>query len=295
MNYILLHKSYGAVSMGMVQDKMEEEITLVAKRNHADWQYREKGGKWTRLDSVLNIVNIPQHKIINWGNYIFPGYTFSLNQPSGIANASNKAYSRRILQNFGVKVPRTYFGPSLDKMRPANYPLILRPKFHHGGQHFTLLNSFEELVSKLWGTDSADWYVSEIFQKTAEFRLHVAHGKVLFVNEKPLVEGEIRANQAVNHESWRVLKWSEFHRGMCREAILAVELLGLDYGAVDMMYNSKYDSWAICEVNTSPSINTPYSSEKYAAYFDWVIRHDFPEHFPAEQESYVFYSKLLRD
>jgi hypothetical protein len=61
------------------------------------------------------------------------------------------------------------------------------------------------------------------------------------------------------------------------------------------MYNSEEDSMAICELNTDPDVGTPYVSGKYGAYFDWAIRHDFPEHLPLEPNGKnVFYSEMLR-
>jgi hypothetical protein len=296
VNYIFIHKSYGAVSMAMTQDKMENEIILIAKKSSGDWQARTPMGTWSELSHPMNILHIPANNIINWGNHIFSDDRhFKLNVPSAIANASNKGRARIILQEVGVKVPFTTQSPNLEVYRDMKYPVIVRPNFHHGGQHFHVFNSLQELRGFLWGKNMADFYVSELFEKTTEYRVHCGHGKVLFIQEKPLVEGEIRANQAVNHESWTVLKWSDFHPGICRESILAVGNLGLDYGAVDIMYNAQNDTWAICEVNTSPSINTPYSSEKYAKYFDWVIRHNFPEHLALEDGKNIFYSKMLRE
>jgi hypothetical protein len=293
MNYILLHKSYGSVSMEMTQDKMEQDVVLLAKKNSGGWVSRYKAGEWTPAQIGGIITNHPIHHIINWGNHIYSDDSiFSLNAPSGIAAASDKAQARRILRAAQVRIPNTFF---LNENWEGSFPIVARPPHHHGGQHFHIINTVQDLVNLSHQTDLSSWYFAEIFQKTHEFRVHVGHGKVLFVQEKPLVDGEIRANQAVNHESWRVLKWSEYNHGLCRESIRAIEALNLDYGAVDIMYNAADNSWAVCEVNTSPSINTPYSSEKYAAYFDWVIRHDFPAWGIDESISPVFYSALLRE
>lgn len=294
MNYILLHWSYGRESMKMVADRMTEPCHLLAKKNSGDWmEYSPEHGGWSYPESIMKILHNPENRVINWGNHIFNADSyFAINIPSAIALASDKSRSRRFLQEAGVKVPKTWF-PNEDFN--GTLPIIARPSSHHGGKDFYVLktpNDYNDLASK-YNWNLFGWYFSEIFEKTTEFRVHCAHGKVLIVNEKPLVEGELRANQAVNHESWRALKWSEFHPGICQEALKAVEVLGLDYGAVDIMYNAENNTWAICEVNTSPSVNTEYASGKYAAYFSWLIRHDFPEHFPVEGKS-VFYNDILR-
>jgi glutathione synthase/RimK-type ligase-like ATP-grasp enzyme len=278
----------------MTQDKMQEEVLLLAKRGNGDWQYREKNGESVLLGSVMQILHSTDSSIINWGNHVFfnDGY-FKMNRPSGIAMASDKRSSRLFLQQKGVKVPRTYaYGDNFDF---SHGPIVARPSQHHGGQNFNIINDGNDFLRLSKLHDLTYWYFAEIFPKTTEFRVHVGHGKALFVQEKPLVEGEIRANQAVNHESWTVVRWSNQISAVNVEAIKAVELLGLDYGAADVMYNASDDSVAICEVNTSPSINTPYSSQKYADYFDWCIRHDFPEHMPLEDDKNIFYSEMLRD
>lgn len=303
MNYILFLKSFGYESLRMTQDKMQEEVILLAKRSTGEWQFRQKNSPWRHFEhSVNQVLSDNSSKVINWGNCIFSndGY-FDMNRPSSIHLASNKKLGRRILQNAGVEVPFTVF-PSANiagSLAGLTYPVIARPSHHHGGQNFHKLDNFEALLAFLWGKNADDWYVSNLFQKTNEYRFHVGHNRILFVNEKPLVAGEIRANQAVNHQSWRVLKWSEYSTGILanasRVAIRAMDALGLEYGAVDLMVNANDGSCAVCEVNTSPSINTPYSSEKYAQYFDWVIRHHFPAVYPVTHPRFIFYSEDLRD
>lgn len=247
--------------------------------------------------NLSDILSDKSNNIINWGNHIFNNDSlFKLNSSKAIALASNKRLSRRILQEAGVAVPHTYFEIDWYEAPQWKYPIIARPAFHHAGKHFFVLNFFGDLIKIAHENtlnDFGNWYLSEVFPKTHEYRVHVAHGKILMISDKPLLEGEIRGNQAVTEESWRALKWSEFNPKICQESIKAVEELGLDYGAVDIMYNAHDDSVAICEVNTSPSIATDYSSGKYAKYFDWCIRHSFPPHFPLDGTTAVFYNKLL--
>ena len=298
MNYTLLHWNFGRESTRMIVQNMEEKCNLLLKKKSGEWVEESQGGvMWrpvgTKENSLLKILEDDANRIINWGNRIFSdnGY-FSANLPSSIANASNKTRCRRILREAGIEIPTTYF---YGEEWMENRPIIARPSHHHGGQDFYVIEGGEDLLKFPPEADITDWYFSEIFEKTHEYRLHVLSGKVAVIQEKPLVEGEIRANFAVNHESWRILKWSEYNHPMCRTAIHALAILGLDFGAVDMLYNAKNNTWAICEVNTSPAVNSPYMSGKYAMYFDWLIRHDFPEPFSWEEENVTFYTKLLRE
>ena len=300
MNYIVLHWAYGHGSVPAIINKMTQECVALAKKGDVWRAYDEIDGEkqWEIANPkhVMNALRDPDNRIINWGNHIFSDDSlFDLNRPSAIALASNKRESRRVLQNAGVSVPRTHFlnNVYVKDTEGINFPVIGRPSSHHAGREFHIFNSGLELAAYLHGRDLSQWYISEVFPKTHEYRLHVAHGKVLAMYEKPLVPGEIRGNFSVNHESWRVLRWSEYSATMSLQAIRAVEELGLDYGAVDLMYSADTNAVAIAEVNTSPQTTWEYLSGKYAAYFDWVIRHDFPDHFQVEGTS-VFYNNILR-
>ena len=37
-------------------------------------------------------------------------------------------------------------------------------------------------------------------------------------------------------------------------AIQSIEALGLDFGAVDLIYNEKYDTYYVLEINTAPGL-----------------------------------------
>jgi hypothetical protein len=301
MNYVLIHWAFGRKSMEMTVNKMTEPCNILARKNDGSWwEYIENadvpdahGKAWERRrPAEITEILSGNNKVINWGNHIFSDNSkFSLNVPSAVANASNKTFSRRILRKAKIAIPATYF---YNEDFRESLPVIARPAYHHAGNNFYVLNNTNEYVKLSSKYDLKNWYFSEIFPKTHEFRVHCAHGKILQVSNKPLAEGELRANHSVVEESWRALKWSEYNDNVCVQSLKAIEALCLDYGAVDIMYNSANNSVAICEVNTSPSITTEYSSGKYAEYFSWVIRHKFPAHFAIEPK-YPFYSNMLRD
>lgn len=291
MNYILYHYEYsGNVYTEMIVNVMKEQCNLVAKRNDGWFEYTQKDKTWKPLKSIMKILE-GDNNIINWGNHIFrEDEYFDLNVPSAISRTSNKRTARQILQTTGIAVPKTYFDENLSWTKTAKYPIIVRPEHHLKSKNFDVMKNELELTAFLWG--KADWYASEVFRKTNEYRVHTAHGKVLLVNEKPFYTGDVATEAQVNTRDWWALRWSAFNPKICQEALKATEALGLDYAAVDVMYNAEDGSLAICELNTDPDVGVPYSSGKYAAYFDWVIRHDFPEHFKLDGTS-VFYNQIL--
>lgn len=295
MNFLMYHYEYsGDVYTTMIADAMTQKCNLIAKRKTGWYEYTQKEKTWKPLRSVMSILQ-GDNNVINWGNHIFrENEYFKLNVPSAISRTSHKTTARKILQNAGVKVPQTYFYD--DNINLQKFPLIARPPKHEKGKNFFVLNSQKDF-EHIWnqnGGNIKDWYFSEIFEKTNEYRVHVAHGKVLLVNEKSFKKGDIVTTAEVNRGDWRVLNWGEFNPRICMESIRAAEILGLDYAAVDVMYNSDNNTLAICELNTDPDVGTQYTSGKYAAYFDWAIRHDFPEHFKLENGTNVFYTENLK-
>lgn len=296
MNYILYHYEYsGNEYTEMVVNSMAEQCNLIAKRNEGWFEYTQKEQTWKPLGSIMRILQ-GNNNIINWGNHIFrdDGY-FSLNVPSAIARTSHKTTARKILQKHHARVPKTWFfdvGTKLLDGVDVDFPLIARPPKHERGRNFFVLNNIHDFEKIRRENDLQEWYFSEIFNKTHEFRVHAAHGKILLINEKPFVKGNLLSEMQVNRDDWRALRWSEFRQNICEAALKAVEILGLDYAAVDVMYNSRNDSLAICELNTDPDVGVEYTAGKYAAYFDWAIRHNFPEHFKIDGTS-VFYNNIL--
>lgn len=296
MNYILYHYEYsGNVYTEMIVNTMKETCNMVAKRNEGWFEYTQKDKTWKPLQSIRKILE-GNNNIINWGNHIFreDGY-FRLNVPSAISRTSDKTTARKVLQSSGVKVPKTYFWDENTHLLDAvnvKFPLIARPSKHEKSKNFYVLNNIKDFTSLSNQFDLRNWYFSDVFLKTNEYRVHIAHGKVLLINEKPFSTKDIQAMAQVNSRDWWALRWSEFRPEWCLEALKATEILGLDYAAVDVMFNADNNSLAICELNTDPDVGVPYTSSKYAAYFDWVIRHDFPEHFSPSGTS-VFYNEIL--
>jgi glutathione synthase/RimK-type ligase-like ATP-grasp enzyme len=178
-----------------------------------------------------------------------------------------------------------------------SYPVVVRPNRHQGGNDFYLLESEELLAAFAEQHNPRGWYVSEFYDKRAEFRVHAAHGRVLLVNSKVARPGEEHIydqpiwNHAINNFYFKVVKRRDWMLDVVRLGIRATQALGLDYAAVDIMAGD--GDPVVCEVNTTPT-TVNYSSEKYAVYFDWLVRTGGRhEHFPmppvgASYEEYVF-------
>jgi len=278
MNHILIHKAYGYHSMRKVICAMKNDCSILTKIKDS-WYSLDNNGIMEQV-IISGMLQNPENNIINWGNHIFDNDAyFKINKPSAVALCSNKKESRRKLQENNVAVPETVF--NIENVKLEHGVWIARPSHHSKGNNFYELDTPRDIYNLGLIPDGNidDMYFSLVFNKLNEYRVHCAHGKVLCINEKPLIEGEIRANQAITEEKWKYVKWDDYNKDICVQSLNAMSICGLDVGAVDIMYNKHTDKCAICEINTAPTLaDSPYLIGKYASYFDWLIRHDFTVH-----------------
>jgi len=134
----------------------------------------------------------------------------------------------------------------------------------HGGEGIVLVENEAELPD-------APLYTKYI-PKTEEYRVHVFKDEAFFTQRKArktdipdeqinwkvrnLTGGFIFASQNVEVAN------------ECKEAaIKAINILGLDFGAVDIIWNKKQDKYYVLEVNTAPGLG-PSTLEKYTEQFN---------------------------
>jgi len=236
--------------------------------------------------------------LIRWGSRVRYPARKTINKSYAIGTSSNKGGARAHLTLSNVAVPKTIPLCMVGMGIELNYPVVVRPNRHQGGEEFHLLDSEKKLeLFKLALFGDLDWYVSEYYDKTAEYRVHVAHGRALFVNQKLAREGEEYRykepvwNHCMNNFYFQVVRQSNWPLDVVRLAIQAVKALGLDYAGVDILAGA--GDAVVCELNTAPSTEN-YSSQKYARYFDWLTETGGGEpHFDmpdaqADYKAYVF-------
>lgn len=107
-------------------------------------------------------------------------------------------------------------------------------------------------------------------KKKREYRVHVAFGKVIDVQQKMKrrdYDGDVDYAVRNHHTGWIYARENvETSVTMEALAIRAVCLLGLDFGAVDIIYNERDDAFVVLEVNTAPGLEGA-TIEKYTAAF----------------------------
>jgi len=196
--------------------------------------------------------------LIRWGTTIRCPDINTYNPAEAIATASDKARCREILFDAGIPVPTPTEEP----------PCIGRTRKHKGGKGFWFCRT-DRGVRRAKRKGAV--YFSEFYPKTIEYRIHVANEKILLVSEKIGDPEKIIWNKR-NGFTFKVLRRSRWPREAVRIALRAIETVGLDFGAVDMMAEPEDDSLepiVVCEINTSPRLED-YASSRYAEYFNWL-------------------------
>lgn len=123
----------------------------------------------------------------------------------------------------------------------------------HSGQGIVIANTPDQVVD-------APLYV-EYRPKKSEYRVHILHDRVVDVQRKARDHDvpEDRVNwQIRNHQFGfvfvRDIEPEILPRGVLTNALEAVRICGLDFGAVDVIYNEHRNRSTVLEINTAPGL-----------------------------------------
>lgn len=230
------------------------------------WPYKMGSASAKALAAALDVKRVrtngryrprPGATVINWGNARLPTWPYAngvtmLNFPQAVNIAGNKLLALQCMEQAGVRVPiytvtKEAMIVALGKFKPVVSRHILRGTSGAGAVYF---DSEQEFMA----SPVAPLYV-EYIKKTDEYRVHVVRGEVIDYAVK-------RKRRGVEHETKiRNLQggWVFCRDGIvlpddvAAEAVKAVAALGLDFGAVDVIYNQVRGVYVL-EVNTAPGL-----------------------------------------
>lgn len=191
--------------------------------------------------------------LINWGSCKYDNTkSYAVNHHIAVGFASHKLSSLQIFKESGVDCPdfTADIEVAKDWIREGEIVVCRKLLKSHSGKGIVIAKKIEELVA-------APLYV-KYFPKTYEFRVHVFNGKVIDSVQK-------RKRSGVSEEGYN--KYVRSHNNgwvFCREnnkvtedakmlAVNAVKVLGLDFGAVDIVMKTN-GTCKVLEVNTAPAL-----------------------------------------
>jgi glutathione synthase/RimK-type ligase-like ATP-grasp enzyme len=228
-------------------------------------------------------VGTARKTVINWGASSLPESVMScgtiLNSPTAVARVVDKKSFFRVIDEAPEDL-RPNTPPWTENKQEAEAwfdqkegTLVVGRETltGHSGQGIVIFENKEELKN----FKTLPLYTLYI-PKREEYRVHVFGNKVIDLQKK-----SVRSDANAEAINWRVRSHENgfiFTRGninsevvssIKQQALLAIRACGLDFGAVDVIYNFRQSKAFVIEVNTSPGLE----GATVEAYADAVREH----------------------
>lgn len=223
----------------------------------------------TGIRTYRNDMRLPEDNLVfRWGcTSNLPGNPRIINSAEAIHKVSDKSGFRRLLQEEEL-CPMTWFQGG--QVMPT-YPCIVRPQLHHQGRKLFVCHNARELENACRQC-GAGYYVSELIEKVAEYRVFVVSGRAVCVARKYPADANTVAWNVAQGGRFENVRWDEWPLKAVKNSIKAFLLSGLDFGGVDVMVDAEGETY-ILEINAAPSLTSPYRQECFAKAFDYIVEH----------------------
>lgn len=236
------------------------------------WNKFSEGG--TALAKALNAKRIKHEGkpirvdvLVNWGaSNIARGIRAGkvLNTPDAVKRASNKLEAFRAMTGkVGIPEWTESIVEASEWLRQGHMVVCRTVLNGHSGNGIIIAENEAEIVK-------APLYTRYV-KKQNEYRVHVFNGKMIHKQRKArrLDVPDEEVNWKVrNHDNGFIFQIEDFDLPEdCEDqAIAAVGALGLDFGAVDVVYNGKEQKAYVLEVNSAPGLSGT-TLDKYVEVF----------------------------
>jgi glutathione synthase/RimK-type ligase-like ATP-grasp enzyme len=198
--------------------------------------------------------------ILNWGNTNHTEETLQavvINDPSVVKMATNKHEFFKAVEG-QVPIPKFTTDPNIAHSWIMECKkVVVREKLTgSGGEGIVLLDGVE--AWEAYNKGRAKLFVMYIPKKD-EYRIHVMGDKVIDVQRKA-ASSEMPASlinwQIRNHQNGFIFKREgvEPPPQVLNVSLDAVKVVGLDFGAVDVVWNNHRQQASVLEVNTAPGL-----------------------------------------
>ena len=212
----------------------------------------------------------PNDTVINWGNNNPPQFDCNVLN-SEVATATNKLqFFQRMYENEETRQFIPQFWTDRESIPDEAFPVVCRTILNgHSGRGITIADDRASLVD-------APLYVKYI-KKQSEYRIHVG-----MTNEGPAIISEQRKVRDTSREvtDWRIRNHDrgfifqrrgiEIPQVVRDAATKCIEVIGLSFGAVDVIYNDRQGRVYLLEVNSAPGLEGT-TVEDYADYFRSIL------------------------
>lgn len=203
----------------------------------------------------------PDKFVVNWGSSEVIKEVLAcnvLNKPEAVGTAVNKLSAFICMVNAGVRCPQftTSQETALDWVRRGGTVVARHTLTGSSGAGIQILRTEDDFPCE------APLYTFYV-KKKAEFRVHVMQGNIFDIQRKmrrkDLPDDKVNwmvrnhANGFVFGREGDLVEDNQWPH-LSKQAVLAVNSLGLDFGAVDIIWNENSQRAYVLEVNTAPGL-----------------------------------------
>jgi len=221
---------------------------------------RMEGEKCFKVFPNRAYIPRPLHTIINWGSGDAPNWDVGdatmLNHPYYVRGASNKLTAFQMMKEAGVSIPE--FTTDSDVARGwvrNDEKVVSRYKLQgHSGDGIEISGDYDTFIHR----PRPPLYVKYI-KKQDEYRVHVFNGNVIDIQQKRKkreIDNEEVDYKVRSHDNGWVFCRDNLNPppSISSDATSAMAALGLDFGAVDIIWNNHQQKSYVLEVNTAPGL-----------------------------------------
>ena len=260
MTYILRRRKLGLTSCREMSKFSKTGITFVRNDKPLPQDPNELCIRWGCTS------NVPQKRV--------------LNKAKAIHLVADKTRFRGLLDDEEL-CPQTWDNTHAwirDFEEGTTY--ILRPSVHHQGRNFHVIMSIDEGIqwAQHYLNKGKGYYISPFIDKVAEYRVFVVSGRVACVAQKTPANPKDYAWNVAKGGRFDNVRWDDWPLKAVRVSVEAFKLSGLDFGGVDIMVD-RDGGVHVLEINSAPSLTSPYRQECMAKCFDYIVQHG-KEHIP---------------
>lgn len=208
---------------------------------------------------------------INWGNSQQVRYAalgpVMYNHPDNVRSAVSKLDCLGIL--FAGQIPHVEYTTRRSEAQEwlRRYKVFARTRLEgRSGQGIVVVEQGGNLPE-------ARLYTRH-FNAKYEFRVHVAFGRVIRIQQKKKLNGVPKHDVRSYDNGYRYSTNLSIDTPnvIGDVSIQAIRALGLDFGAVDILYMASNDSARVLEVNTAPGIEGDTVTDYYNAFMQEINR-----------------------
>lgn len=207
--------------------------------------------------------------VIRWGCTSDVDAKKIINKASAIHEVNNKGLFRAALNAANEDLcPATWFKIE-DVPVGDGKKFVVRPQRHAQGRRLWVCETPAEL-QQACALAGFGYYISELINKVAEYRVFCANGRAIAVASKTPGNPNDVAWNVARGGKFENVRWEEWPLKAVKVAIEGFNVSSLDFGGVDVMVDAEGQAY-ILEINSAPSLTSPYRQSCMTKALDYMV------------------------